>query len=412
MREAMKTFRDGQWGWKSTSPFSQAVAIGDQVFISGQQALSPDGEIIAPGDIAAQTRCVFENMKAVLKQAGLELADLVRLNTYYVFDGADEDATAYWEEMTRVRLEYFPNPGPAATAVRIKGMPYQGQLIQIEGIALKGASRANRKRIMPKGSWDWSIPVPLSQGWEVDGRLYVGGQISADSKGEAVHVGDLAAQTRAIYGFIGNVLKDGGASFQDVAHVKLCVKYGSAEPDGNSFLDKILGVTKEYVGSKGTVVTCFGVDLLYPGLDLEIDAMAFKGPHDRFSIGAAPTKAHGDQFPDSVSAMGEIWVGGQVALSEAGTVMSPGDIKEQARTVFQRVKEALQASGASLDDVVKLNLFFASDGADVREEFHTAMAVWAEMSPRSAPAMTAVRVYELSKPGLLVQADCVAVKST
>lgn len=229
MRESQRTFKHGNWGWRTASPFSQAVAIGDQVFISGQQALSPDGEIVAPGDIAAQTRCVFENMKAVLKQAGLELSDLVRLNTYYVFDGADEDATAYWEDMTRVRLEYFPNPGPAATAVRIKGMPYQGQLIQIEGIALKGSSRANRKRIMPKGSWDWSIPVPLSQGWEADGRLYVGGQISADSKGGAVHVGDLVAQTRAIHGFIGNVLKDGGASFQDVAHVKICVKYDRAE---------------------------------------------------------------------------------------------------------------------------------------------------------------------------------------
>ncbi|MFO1173395.1 MAG: Rid family hydrolase [Hyphomicrobiaceae bacterium] len=411
MRDARKTIKDGNWRWKTASPFSQAVAIGDQVFISGQQALSADGEVVAPGDIASQTRCVFENMKAVLEQAGLGLADLVRLNTYYVFDGADEDATAYWEAMTRVRLEYFPNPGPAATAVRIKGMPYQGQLIQIEGIALKGASRANRKRIMPKGSWDWSIPVPLSQGWEADGRLYVGGQISADSKGGAVHVGDLAAQTRAIYGFIGNVLKDGGASFADVAHVKICVKYDSAEPDGTPFLNKILGVTKEVFGPGGPVVTCFGVDLLYPGLDLEIDAMAFKGGHKRLSTGAAPAKAHDGHFSDSVSALGETWIGGQVALGEAGQVMSPGDIKGQARIVFGRLKDALQASGATLGDVVKMNLFFVSDGADVCEELDTAMTVWAEMAPHSAPAMTAVRVYELSKPGLLFQADCVAVTS-
>ena len=170
------------WGWKTNSPFSQAVEIGDQVFVSGQQALSWDGEILAPGDIGSQTRSVFENMKAALTSAGLQMSDLVRLNTYYVFDGADEDATEFWEAMTRVRLEYFADPGPAATAVRIKGMPYRGQLIQVEGIALKGNSRSNRKRIMPKGSWDWSIPVPLSQGWEADGRLYVGGQISADGK--------------------------------------------------------------------------------------------------------------------------------------------------------------------------------------------------------------------------------------
>lgn len=411
MSDAPQTFKGGIWGWQQNSPFSQAVASGDQLFISGQQALSSDGQIMAPGDIAAQTRCVFENMKAVLESAGLELGDLVRLNTYYVFDGADEDATAYWEDMTRVRLEYFPDPGPAATAVRIKGMPYQGQLIQIEGIALKGASRTNRKRIMPKGSWDWSIPVPLSQGWDADGRLYVGGQISADSKGASVHVGDLAAQTRAIYEFIGNVLKDGGASFADVAHVKICVKHDSAESDGTSFQDRILDVTKEYFEAGGPAVTCFGVDLLYPGLDLEIDAMAFKGRHKRASFGDAAAKVHDGHFSDCVSAMGEVWIGGQVALDNDGLVIAPGDIREQSKIVFARLADALHTAGAKLEQVVKLNLFFASDGADVRDELHAAMEVWAQMAPGSAPAMTPVRAYELSKPGLLIQADCVAMTS-
>ena len=149
-------------------------------------------------------------MKAVLERAGLDLSDLVRLNTYYVFDGADEDATEYWEAMTRVRLEYFPDPGPAATAVRIKGMPYQGQLIQIEGIALRGAARRNRKRLMPGGSWDWSIAVPLSQGWEVGDRIYVGGQISADEKGVSVHVGDWRADLCDIRFHRERVLKEGG----------------------------------------------------------------------------------------------------------------------------------------------------------------------------------------------------------
>jgi enamine deaminase RidA (YjgF/YER057c/UK114 family) len=412
MSHETKKYTDSNWGWKTTSPFSQAIEIGDQVFISGQQALTHDGELVAPGDIGSQTRCVFENMKATLARAGLELSDLVRLNTYYVFDGADEDATKYWEEMTKVRLEYFPNPGPAATAVRIKGMPYQGQLIQIEGIALQGESRTNRKRIMPKGSWDWSIPVPLSQGWAVGDRVYVGGQISSDKNGNSIHVGDLGAQTREIYDFIGNVLKDGSSSFEDVAHVKICVKYDSTESDGTSFLDKILEVTKEYFGSSGPAVTCFGVDLLYPGLDLEIDAMAFKDTHKRTSIGTALTKVHDGYFSDSISMLGETWIGGQVAQGLDGEVMAPGDIEEQSRIVFERLRDALLPSGATLNDVVKLNLFFASDGNDVSEELHAVMAVWAEMAPNSSPAMTPVRAYELSQSGLLIQADCIAMKST
>ena len=56
--------------------------------------------------------------------------------------------------------------------------------------------------------------MPLSQGWDVGDRLYVGGQISSDETGSAVNVGDLAAQTRAIYQYVENVLKkNGNASF-------------------------------------------------------------------------------------------------------------------------------------------------------------------------------------------------------
>ena len=108
----------------------------------------------------------------------------------------------------------------------------------------------------------------------------------------------------------------------------------------------------------------------------------------------------------------EIWVGGQVAQDDDGKIMAPGDFAAQSRIVFERLKEALVPLAASLDDVVKLNLFFAAEGEDVSEELHTAMAVWSELAPQSAPAMTPVRVYELSQPGLLFQADCIAIKST
>ncbi|MEE3281064.1 MAG: Rid family hydrolase, partial [Pseudomonadota bacterium] len=204
------------WHWRDESPFAQTVVVGDQVFISGQQTLDSNGSVLNPRDIAAQTRNVFENMKKSLAALDMALSDLVRLNTYYVFEGDDAEATAYWENMTRVRLEYFPDPGPAATAVRAKGMPYEGQLIQIEGVALKGESRKNRQRIMPAESWDWSIAVPLSQGWKIGNRIFIGGQISADEKGTPVHVGDLDAQTRNIYSYIGRILSDAGASFHDL----------------------------------------------------------------------------------------------------------------------------------------------------------------------------------------------------
>ena len=51
------------WNWREATPFAHCVGIGDQVFISGQQTLDSEGNVLGVGDIGAQTRNVFENMK-------------------------------------------------------------------------------------------------------------------------------------------------------------------------------------------------------------------------------------------------------------------------------------------------------------------------------------------------------------
>jgi len=402
----------GMWRWRDELVFSNTVAVGDQVFISGQQTLDEDGVVLNPGDIAAQTRNVFENMKTSLAAIDLGLEDLVRLNTYYVFNGEDKDATTFWEDMTRVRLEYFPDPGPAATAVRAKGMPYEGQLIQIEGVALRGESRRSRERIMPEGSWDWSIAVPLSQGWKIGNRIFVGGQISADKAGSPVHVGDLDAQTRSIYDFTGQILSEAGASFEDLLRVKICFKYDSKDPaTGQAFVDRIMEVSKEYVKGAPPVVTAFAVDLLYPGLDLEIDAMAIVDPETKAcNLSRQYGRYQPSVFSDGVLADGEIYVGGQAAMDADGSIMFPGEFFPQAREAFERLDQVLKEFNATLNDVVKLNCFIVADDDEVEECFHQACKAWADLSPNSHPTMTPVRVHELPKPGLLFQADCVAIK--
>jgi len=400
------------WHWRNESPFAQTVIVGDQVFISGQQTLDSNGSVLNPGDIAAQTRNVFENMKKSLATLDMALSDLVRLNTYYVFEGDDTEATAYWENMTRVRLEYFPDPGPAATAVRAKGMPYEGQLIQIEGVALKGESRKNRQRIMPAESWDWSIAVPLSQGWKIGNRIFVGGQISADEKGAPVHVGDLDAQTRNIYSYIGRVLSDAGGSFKDLVRVKICFKYDSKNPQTEeTFAERIMDVSKEYIDGIAPVISAFAVDLLYPGLDLEIDAMAIIDPDKQI---LSPSELGGryqpTEFSDGINADGEIYVAGQTALQQDGSVVCPDNISQQTRVVFHRIEKILEETDATLTDVVKLNLFIVADDHDVESAFHQVCQIWADMCPGGHPAMTPVRVHELTQPGLLIQADCIAIK--
>jgi len=90
---------------------------------------------IAPGDIARQTRNTFESIRRVLAEAGADIRDIVKLNTYYQIKGEGETLRRSWEEMTRVRMEYLADPGPVGTAVRVTGFAYEDLLIEIEAIA-------------------------------------------------------------------------------------------------------------------------------------------------------------------------------------------------------------------------------------------------------------------------------------
>jgi enamine deaminase RidA (YjgF/YER057c/UK114 family) len=129
---------EGHWDWHIPTPFSQGWRCGPLVFVGGQLSADADGNVVGPGDIEVQTREVFENVTRILHEAGATWEQVVKLNTYYVYDGDPADAQDYWEKMTRIRLEYLPDPGPCGTGVRVAGLMYDGFLIEVEAIAYVG----------------------------------------------------------------------------------------------------------------------------------------------------------------------------------------------------------------------------------------------------------------------------------
>ena len=97
---------------KAIGPYSQAVRAGQLLFLSGQVPLDPaTGEIVS-GDIAAQTRRVFENLAAVLKAGGRSLNDVVR-TTVFLADMND------FAEVNKVYGSYFSEPYPARATVQV-----------------------------------------------------------------------------------------------------------------------------------------------------------------------------------------------------------------------------------------------------------------------------------------------------
>ena len=109
-------------------PYTQALAVGPFVFVSGQIPLDPQGNLVK-GDIVVQTCQVIANLKAVLAAAGLTLKDVVK-TTVFLADLAD------FQEMNRAYAEFFPGHPPARSTVQVAGLP-RGASIEIEAIAAK-----------------------------------------------------------------------------------------------------------------------------------------------------------------------------------------------------------------------------------------------------------------------------------
>ena len=106
--------------------YSQAVRVGDTVYLSGQIALIPETMQLAEGDISVRIHQVFKNLSAVCEAAGGSLQDIAKLNIFLT-------DMANFATVNEVMAQYFQQPYPARAAVAVKQLPRDTD-IEIEGI--------------------------------------------------------------------------------------------------------------------------------------------------------------------------------------------------------------------------------------------------------------------------------------
>lgn len=106
--------------------YSQAVKMGDVVYLSGQIPLVPDTMEVVDGDVATQVRQVFDNLSAVAEAAGGRLQDIVKLNIFLT-------DLSHFGTVNDIMAEYFEQPYPARAAIGVASLP-KGVPVEMDGV--------------------------------------------------------------------------------------------------------------------------------------------------------------------------------------------------------------------------------------------------------------------------------------
>jgi enamine deaminase RidA (YjgF/YER057c/UK114 family) len=252
-----------------SSKFCSALRCQKMIFVSAHSPLDADGKIIGAGSIVEQSQAVVERLKRTLHAFGADFDDVVKINRWYAGSDGIED----FEPAAVEFASNFTEPGPAATGVPLPRHANSEILINIALIAMLGerGERLPRRHVWPESLWDWHLHLPYQHGIKCEQIIFLGGQVSLDKQGRAVHPDDLGAQTHQAMSHIGTILHELGADYQDVCKV-MTVYQGDC---GEHALNANLPIRASYFEEPGPATT--GVPLpglAYEQMNVEIDIYA------------------------------------------------------------------------------------------------------------------------------------------
>lgn len=115
---------------KAIGTYSQAVKVGNTVYLSGQIPLIPETMEMVQGDMRAQITRVFDNLKAVSEASGGSLADIAKLNIFLT-------DLSHFPLVNEVMASYFSQPYPARAAIGVATLP-RGAGVEMDGILVIG----------------------------------------------------------------------------------------------------------------------------------------------------------------------------------------------------------------------------------------------------------------------------------
>jgi enamine deaminase RidA (YjgF/YER057c/UK114 family) len=385
--------------WFASLPAAPAARVGDLLVVSAQVPLGSEMELVAPGDLVAQTRYVFESTGRLLTAAGATFDDVV-------------DVIAFTQDPRQIGTVldvaglYFERDYPAWSISSFLGSYVPGVLVAVQVIAHLGAGP---KTCFTPDSLRWWGSRPVSGGCRKGDLLFVSAQSAIDADGNVRFPGDHCAQARASYEGILEVVELAGGSVDDILdftsfHQDL---RGAEATFTDVYMPEVLKGDRsdERAPSTSHVGT--------PGLEKPGQLGAFRAVADlspgRRTAFTPDLNWWKNVLPLAGGVKKEngrlITVAGQVACAADQSIVAPGDTAGQVRYILTEIREVVEGFGGSLDNVVGV-LSFHKDPRAWQDAMHAA----AEVFPTGAgPAWTAVSMPALWMEGYLHEIAAIAV---
>jgi len=387
---------------------TQAVRAGNLILVGGQMSLDEHGRVVGT-DIATQAKNAFEALKRVLAEAGATMQDVVKHNIYFTCDGDEAAVTAFLDEIDRVRQEYFSDPGPTTTETRV-GLDREGALILIDAWAIVNEPR---ERLMPEGHWNWSKPLPFTQGWKVGDMIFVGGQRSLDAQGNVLGQGDIEVQTDHAFRNLDTLLRAGGGDRHSLMRQNTYFRFFGEGREVTDYWEKMTNVRRRYM----SVPSAAGAGLRITGFPnttelIQVEGIGVVGedkqrlqPENHWDWSIPNT-----QFTQGWKIGKWAFIGGQISADNKAKAVGK-DMETQTRNVFQFIRNVLAEGGLDESDVAKLYIYYYGPGDwnQIAETRATIDRVQQEFYTDPAPAVTAIRVSGFAFEDLLIEIEAFAV---
>ena len=392
----------------ASSGITQAVRAGNLILVGGQMSLDEQGRVVG-NDIATQARNAFEALKRVLAEAGAGMQDVVKHNIYFQCEGGDAEVAKFLDEIDRVRLDYFSDPGPTTTETRV-GLDREGALIQIDAWAVVGEPR---ERLMPDGHWNWSKPLPFTHGWKVGDMIFVGGQRSLDAHGNVLGVGDIEIQTDHAFRNLDTLLRAGGGDRNSLMRQNTYFRFFGQGREVTDYWEKMTNVRRRYM----SVPSAAGAGLRITGFPNSAELIQVEGigvlGEDKQRL--QPDNHWDWSIPNTQFTQGWrigklAFIGGQISADNKAKAVGK-DMETQTRNVFQFIRKVLAEGGLDESDVAKLYIYYHGDGDwnQIAETKATIDRVQREFYPAPSPAATSIRVSGFAFEELLIEIEAFAI---